>query len=204
MARKAYTGFNEQTTQNLLLDSGAIFVNFDADVDTYETAMEGGKLLGATSGGNSFEAVPEFRQIQVDGVRGKAKGLSILESWEVSLTTNLLEFKEETYKHALAAVQSTDRTIGHGEYTEIKARNYVDDDDYIDNITFVGTISGGTKPVIVQIYNALNMEGLTIENSDGEDIVAELKFEGHYDASNLDNPPFAILYPKLEDPLDIG
>lgn len=190
----AYTGFNEDTTKNLLLDAGAIFVNYDVEVDTFATAKE--KLLGATSGGNKFEAKPEYRQIGVDGVKGKAKGLSILESWEVSLTTNMLEFKEETYKHALAGVKTSEVTSIDGDYTKIEAKNFIEDADYIDNITFVGTLSGSTRPVIIQVYNALNMEGLSIENKDGDDIVAEMKFEGHYDASNLDNPPFAIFYPK--------
>lgn len=197
MAKRSYSGFNENTTKNLLLDAGAIFVNFDVEKDTFESAKE--KLLGATSGGNSFEAVPEFRQVEVDGVKGLAKGLSILESWEVSLTTNMLEFKEDTYKHALAAVQSNSKDLDGDEYTEIRAKNFVEDEDYIDNITFVGTISGSDNPIYIQIFNALNMEGLTVENVDGDDIVAELKFEGHYDASNLDNPPFAIFYPKRID-----
>lgn len=191
--RKTYSGFNENTVNNLLLDAGAVYVNYDIE---QPHASQKDKLLGATSGGNTFEAVPEYRQIEVDGVKGKAKGLSILESWEVNLQTNMLEFREETYKYALAAIESAEQTIDGNEYTEIKARNYVLDEDYLDNVTFIGTVSGSASPVIIQVYNALNMEGLSINNVDGSDIVAQLKFEGHYDAGNLDNPPFAIYYPN--------
>lgn len=192
---KTYSGFNENTTKNLLLDAGTIFVNFDTKVDSFETARAT-KLLGATSGGNKFNAVPSFRQIEVDGVKGKAKSLSILESWEVALETNMLEFKEDTFKHALASMQTTAKTIDGNDYTEIKGKNYISDIDYIDNITYVGTVSGSNEPIIIQIFNALNMEGLEIDFKDGEDIVAAMKFEGHYDSNNLDNPPFAIYYPK--------
>lgn len=196
MSKKSYSGFNEETTQNLLLDAGAIFVNFDIEEDTYDTAIEGGKLLGATSGGNTFAAVPEFRDVAVDGVKGRAKGLSFITAWEVTMTTNMLEFKEETYRRALAAAQVEDREIGDGNYKSIKAKNYISDEDYIDNITFVGTISGSSNPVYIQVYNALNLGGLTVNNADDTDIVAELVFTGHYDANNLDNPPFAIFYPE--------
>lgn len=193
--RKSYSGFNSKTTEHLLLDAGAIYVNYDLETPFAEQRS---KLLGATSGGNTFEAKPDFRQIEVDGVKGKAKGLSILQSWEVSLKTNLLEFYEETYKHALAAVEQNEVKVIDADYTEIKARNYVKDEDYLDNITFIGTVSGSDEPVIIQVLNALNMEGLSIDNQDGSDIVAELTFEGHYDAANLDNPPFVILYPKKD------
>lgn len=201
MANKTYSGFTKETAENLLLDAGAIFVNYNIEEDTYDSAVEAGKLLGATSGGNTFEAIPEFRQVEVDGVKGKAKGLSILEFWEVSLTTNMLEFKEDTYKHSLAGVNVTEKVGLEGSYSEIKAKNFIEEEDYLDNITFVGRVLGKDKPVIIQVYNALNMEGLSIENSDSEDIVAELKFEGHYDAANLDHPPFAIFYPTNSQPL---
>lgn len=190
---KTYSGFNENTTKNLLLDAGAIFVNFDIETDKFDTAKE--KLLGATSGGNKFEAVPEFRTIAVDGVKGKAKGLQVLDSWSVNMETNMLEFKEETFKNALASIQTLSKTIGTDEYTEIKAKNSIDDTDYIDNITYVGTVSGSDKPIIIQVFNCLNAEGLGVEFKDGEDIVATMKFEGHYASDNLDNPPFAIYYP---------
>ena len=199
MSRRSYSGFNEETNQNLLLDAGAIFVNFDIEEDTYDSAVESGKLLGATSGGNTFAAVPEFRDVAVDGVKGKAKGLSILTSWEVTMTTNMLEFKEETYRRALAAAQVEDKTIGDGDYSSIRAKNHVSDEDYIDNITFIGQLSGSSKPVYIQVYNALNLGGLTVNNADDTDIVAELVFTGHYDANDLDNPPFTIFYPKKNE-----
>ena len=192
---KTISGFNSETAKNLILDAGAIFVGFDIENDTYETA-KATKLIGATSGGNTFEAKPEFRNVEVDGVKGKAKSLSFLTSWEVTMSVNLLEFREETFKYGLAAVNSNDLTIGGKDYVSIKARNDITDTDYLDNITFVGTISGSSEPVIIQVYNALNLEGLSVNAVDGDDVVAELVFTGHYDPEDLDNPPFAIFYPK--------
>ena len=52
---KTITGFNKETAKNLIIDAGAVFVNYDIEKDTVETAKE--KLIGATSGGNEFSAV---------------------------------------------------------------------------------------------------------------------------------------------------
>lgn len=193
---KTITGFNENTAQNLMVDAGAVFVNFDIEKDTLETAKD--KLIGATSGGNEFKAEPEFRDIQIDGVKGKVKGLNLLESWEVTFKTNLLEFKKETFAYALAGAETEEVQVNEHKYTKISGKNQVTVCDYIDNITYVGNISGSDNPVIIQIYNCLNTEGLTVTPKDGDDIVAELTFEGHYSADKLDNPPFAIYYPDFE------
>ena len=68
--------------------------------------------------------------------------------------------------------------------------------DYIENVTFVGKISGSEKPVIIQIYNALNIDGLTLQTKDKDEAVIALNFVGTYDTKTLDVPPFKIYYPK--------
>lgn len=193
---KTITGFNKETAKNLIIDAGAVFVNYDIETDTVETAKK--KLIGATSGGNEFSAVPTFREIQVDGVKGKVSGLRPLESWEVHLKTNLLEFKEDTFSYALAGAEVSETTVGEASYQKVQGKNCILEEDFIDNLTLMGNISGSKEPVIIQIFNALNTEGLTINMADSEDIVMELDFEGHYSVDKLDNPPFAIYYPKKE------
>lgn len=191
---KTYSGYTAKTSENLLLDAGAFFANFDMDTDTFDTAVTAGKLLGATRGGGSFSAVPEFRSIEVDGVKGKAKGLQVIDSWEVKMASNILEVAREALAQALAA--SVTDTGTNVDYDILTAKNQVDLTDYIENITYVGTRSGSDKPLIIQIYNALNKNGLTLETADKGESVVALEFEGHYKDSDLDTPPFAIYYPK--------
>ena len=190
---KTYSGFQTTTAQNLLLDAGAFFFNFEVGTDTFDSAVSGGKLAGATRGGGRFVAVPNIRPIPVDGVKGKAKGLQVIDSWDVSLSANVLEMSKETLAKALAAgvVDDTDPN-----YSEITANNYIDVTDYIDNVTWVGKISGNDEPVIIQVYNALNVDGLTLETQDANEAVIAMKFDGHYDTTELDEPPFKIFYPK--------
>lgn len=191
--RKSYSGYTAATAENLLLDAGAFFINFEVDTDDFDSAVAAGKLLGATRGGGSFSAVPEIRSIEVDGVHGKAKGLQVIDEWAITLSANVLEVTRENLASALLAseIDETDEV-----YDVIRAKNYIDLTDYHDNITYVGKISGADEPLIIQIYNAINTTGLTLETEDRSEAVTAMEFEGHYDETELDSPPFAIYYPK--------
>ena len=193
---KTYSGFNSNTAEKLLLDAGAFFKNFNVKTDDFDSAVSAGKLIGATRGGGQFEAKPSVRQIQVDGVKGAAKGLQVIDAWDVKMMANVLEIAPASLKLALAASEMDEDTYNEQGYAEIKAKNYIEIEDYIENITYVSKISGKQKPVIIQIYNTLNVDGLTLSVKDKDEAVIALNFSGSYDPTKLDNPPFAIFYPK--------
>lgn len=193
---KTYSGFNSNTAENLLLDAGAFFKNWNLETDTYSTAKAAGKLIGATSGGGEFSATPEVRQIEIDGVKGRAKGLEAVDSWEVSLKGTFVEVSKEVLQLALGAADSdTDTDSGK---TTITARNNIELTDYVSNITWVGTISGSDDPVIIQIKNALATDGVTLSVEDKNNATVEATFYGHYDTDDLDTPPFVIVFPDMD------
>ena len=197
---KKYSGFTTDTTKSLVLDAGAFFKNFVVGTDTFDSAVAAGKLLGATKGGGEFSAVPDIRQIEVDGVAGRGKGLEVINSWDVYLKANVLEIKESTIQAALcASVVSTSTSVS--DYDIIKARNSIELSDYIDNIVWVGTLSGSDDPVIIEVKNALNTDGLKLTTTDKNEAVIEMTFYGHYLQEDLNNPPFAIYYPQTTTPI---
>lgn len=191
---KKYSGFTTETAKSLLLNAGAYFKNYDVGTDDFDSAVTAGKLIGATKGGGEFSAVPEIRQIEVDGVAGRAKGLETIDSWDIYLKANVLEVKEATIQSGLAA--SSVDTSTNTNYDIITASNNLEVSDYIDNITWVGTLSGSDKPVIIQIFNALNTEGLKFSTTDKAEATISLTFYAHYTQDDLDTPPFKIYYPK--------
>lgn len=191
---KKYSGFTTETAKSLLLNAGAYFKNYDVGTDDFDSAVAAGKLIGATKGGGEFSAVPEIRQIEVDGVAGRAKGLETIDSWDIYLKANVLEVKETTIQSGLAA--SSVDTSTNANYDIITASNNLEVSDYIDNITWVGTLSGSDKPVIIQIFNALNTEGLKFSTTDKAEATISLTFYAHYTQDDLDTPPFKIYYPK--------
>lgn len=186
-------GITTKTAQHFLLDAGAFYKNFQFDTDTVETAKE--KLIGATKGGGSFKAVPTYRTIEVDGARGKVKGTEILESWEVVMEANVVEVTAETLAMSLAISQT--EAITDKNYTKIEGRNCIKLDDYIENITWVGTLSGSDDPVIIQVFNALNNKGIELKLEDKTEGVIPLSFEGYNDGTDTSKPPFVIYYPKV-------
>lgn len=194
---KVRTGYNTKTMENLHTGAGAYFKNFTVGVDTYETARTDGKLLGATQGGGEFKAAAEIRQIEIDGLPGKAKGAEIIDSWEVSLGMTFIETTPETLALSLGAADID--TTTNGTYNIIQGRNAFEDADYIDNITYIGTLTGSDEPIIVQVFNALSTDGLNIKVEDKKEGTIPVTVFGHYEDNgdgSLDAPPFKIYYPK--------
>lgn len=191
---KVKSGFNKQTKEHLLLGAGAFFKNFIVGQDTYESARAANKLIGATQGGGEFKAIAEIRQIEIDGVAGRIKGGETLDSWETSLAINLIETTEETIKLALGAAEID--SITNSMYHIVKGKSEIEDIDYIDNVTYIGTISGSGEPVIIQVLNALSTDGLDIKTEDKKEAVIAVTVYGHYTEDDLDRPPFDIFYPK--------
>lgn len=194
---QTFSGYTSGTAEKLLLDAGAFFINFDAEVDDFDSAVAGGKLLGATRGGGQFRAMPQLRTIEIDGVKGRAKGLQVIDTWEVNITANVLEVTLDGLANALTTSEVDTST--NVLYDILKAKNYIDLSDYIDNITWIGKLSGKDSPVIIQVYNAMNTTGLSLQTQDQSETVIQMDFVGSYDASDLDSPPFAIFYPKTDD-----
>ena len=193
---KVFSGYTEATTQSLLMDAGAFFKNFDVKKDDFDSAVTAGKLLGATKDGGEFSAVPTVRQIEVDGIKGKAKGLEVIDAWDVYLKANVLEIKRETLAAALCASETDEAS--NTKYDIITAKNGIELTDYIDNVTWVGTLSGSDEPVIIQVFNAINTDGLKLTTKDKDQAVIAMTFYGHYTQKDLNTPPFKILYPKAK------
>lgn len=194
---KVRTGYNVKTMENLHTGAGAYFKNFIVGIDTYDSGRSDGKLLGATQGGGSFKAAAEIRQIEIDGLPGKAKGAEIIDSWEVSLGMTFIETTPATLALSLGAADID--SVTNGSYNIIQGRNAFEDGDYIDNITYIGTLTGSDEPIIIQVYNALSTDGLDIKVEDKKEGTIPVTVFGHYEDNgdgSLDAPPFKIFYPK--------
>lgn len=191
---KIISGFNSTTAEKLLLGAGAFFKDYDPATDTPATAVA--KLIGATQGGGSFSAIPTVRKIEIDGVKGSAKGLQVIDEWVVTLTSNVKEVSVESLKLALGAAKSEETTTPTG-YAKITAKSDIEDVDYLTNLTWVGTLSGSDKPVIIVVKNALSINGLNLTVADKSEAVVPITVTGNYDAADLDTPPFEIYYPTL-------
>jgi hypothetical protein len=191
-----FGSYNSKTAESYQLDAGAVFKNWEFGIDTYETAIKAGKLIGATQGGNSLSVIPTMRQVQADGAKGPWKDGEVIDAWKCTLTANFLEMTKDVIKAGLGA--STIDTDSNGFYDIIQAAQYVCSDDYIDNIAWVGRISGSNKPFVVVLKNVLANSGLTFSPADNAEGIVPVTFVAHYDPSDLDTPPVNIYVPKIQ------
>lgn len=201
-AKKLFSGITENTPNNIQLDAGAFFKNFQVGTDTYATAKEAGKCLGATQGGGTATIKATYRQIEVDGAVGRVKGLTDIDTWEISLSATLLETTVDTLKLALGAAKTTVGSASGDvpeKYTMIQGKTGIDDADYIENITWVGAISGTGEPIIIQVFNALNEDGLSYAVAKQSEGKIGVTFYGYNDLNDFETdtvePPFAIYVP---------
>lgn len=182
-------GLTTNTPDNLLLGAGAFYKGWVVGTDTPSTATS--KLLGATDGGGSFAATPAIRQVSVDGAPGPVKGLEVIDGWTATLTANV---KEITAANIELALTNFDATTITGA-SKITTGHDIDDADYATNITWVGSLSGTSNPVIIVLKNALNLNGISLTFADKNEAVLPLTITAHYALSDLETPPFEIIFP---------
>lgn len=192
-----FSGLTANTAKHLQLDAGCFFKNYDPATDTPTSAAS--KIIGATAGGGSFSAVPTIRQIEVDGKKGAVKGFEALDEWVVNMTANVKEITADVLKLALTTGSSSayTATAAAVSYTKVVASSELADSNYINNVTWIGRISGSQNPIIIVIKNALATNGLTLTVADKTEGVIPVTLTAHYTISDLETPPFEIYYPPI-------
>ena len=184
-----YHGITTETAKRLLVDAGAIYINYG---ETDE------RLLGATNDGNTFTIEQDIREVEVDGARGPVKGLRRIIEVRAQIVANLLEMTADNLQLALAGSTKADYPDdGTKEYDSITRKTAIGEDAYIDNVALVGEISGSKKPVICMVKNALSDENLSIETVDKDEAGLQITFTGHFDPADLDEEPWEIRFPVM-------
>lgn len=198
---KRFSGFTDGTMKKRLLDAGAFFKNYDL-TKTYKENRTAGKLICATQGGGSFAATPSVRQVQVDGLATYTRGTEENDEWTAELSMKLLENDANITAMCLGAA-SVVETSGDTQpigYLRVHPKDTFEDDDYIDNVVWVGRWADNQKPVMIVIYNALSIGGLNWAMEDKKETVTECKLTAHYgppDDDGNQDVPFDIFYPEV-------
>lgn len=182
-------GITVETLENLLIDEGAVFINY---------GLDSVRLLGATNEGNTFTVEQEVREIPLAGARGPVKGGRRIITVKPKMTVNLQEITKENLLLALPGAEAVDypeapETATHDSIT--RKRN-IQLTDYVENVALVGEVSGTGEPCICIIKNALAGGNLELALKDKAEAVLKIEFQGHFDPANLDEEPWEIRYPK--------
>lgn len=187
-------GFTPNTALNLQLDAGILVKNIVIS-DTFDiTTITDENKIGATSGGASFTAEPNLRNIfeDLDGAKGNYKDGNVIDTWDITLSSTLKEITKENLK---LAIGPSDVVTGM-TYDKIVPRLDVNTNDYISNVCWLGTINNNASPIIIELKNAMNTNGLNFTASDKATGGIEVELKAHFDLTKAEEVPFVIHIPK--------
>lgn len=181
-----YTKIPENTFKNLQLNAGVLLSAFNPSSATAIDAS----ILGATSGGVSFEATPSFSDFgeDIDNCPANMKELKRLDSWEVKMSGSFVTVDTALGKKLIGAADVSAE--------KITPRNDLKDEDFAD-IWWVGDYSdknGETNGgfVAIHLINALSTGGLKIQSNSKGKGTFDFEFTAHYSMSSQDVVPFEM------------
>ncbi|MFA5378767.1 MAG: hypothetical protein WC455_23650 [Dehalococcoidia bacterium] len=178
------TALTAATFNNLGFDAGILLKNFDyssatdaGDLATLVAAAKaaGTTLLGATKGGLNVSDIPTYFNPDIDGMRGPIKSARYIIDRLIKSSGTLVELRSATLKDIIAAADAA--TVG--DITTITPRADLEDDDYIDNLVWIGDVPGDGGLVLVEFDNALNTNGLTITIPKNDNATFPFEFTAH-------------------------
>lgn len=188
-----FTQIPTDTFKKLQLGAGLLATKFDPATGKVDKA----DIVGATSGGVSFEATPSFTDFgeDIDNCPKNMKELKKLDSWEAKMSGSFvtMDTKAAVSVIGTAAVASDDPT-------KVVPRNSVDADDF-KNLWWVGDYSdvnddgssaGKAGFIAIKLINALSTGGFKIQTGDKAKGTFEFEYTGHYSIENTDIVPFEL------------
>lgn len=188
-----FTQIPTDTFKKLQLNAGILTTEFDPATGE----LSASNIIGATSGGVSFEATPSFTDFgeDIDNCPKNTKELKKLDSWEAKMSGSFVTMDTNVATSVIgtAAVASNDST-------KVVPRNYVEAKDF-KNIWWVGDYSdinedgssaGKAGFIAIKLINALSTGGFKIQSGDKAKGTFEFEYTGHYSSENIDTVPFEL------------
>lgn len=188
-----FTQIPIDTFKKLQLGAGLLTSEFDPATGE----LTASNIVGATSGGVSFEATPSFRDFgeDIDNCPKNTKELKELDSWETKMSGSFVTMDTTAAVSVIgaAAVASNDKT-------KVVPRNSVNDTDFKDiwwvgdysDINEDGSSAGKAGFIAIRLINALSTGGFKIQSGDKAKGAFEFEYTGHYSIKHIDTVPFEL------------
>lgn len=185
-----FTQIPQNTFKNLQMGAGVLLKSFSPAEGTL--ASDG--IVGATSGGVNFTAVPTYSDLgeDIDNCPKNMKELKRLDSWEVKMSGTFV-----TVTPATAGMLTGPADV---EGTKATPRNSLKGSDFTDlwwvgdysEVNEDGTKAGKAGFVAVHMLNSLSTGGFAIQSGDKAKGQFAFEFTGHYSMDAPDTVPFEI------------
>ena len=181
------------TFKKLQLNAGLLTTEFDPATGE----LSASNIIGATSGGVSFEATPSFSDFgeDIDNCPKNTKELKRLDSWEAKMSGSFVTMDTAT---AVSVIGTA--AVASGDQTKVVPRNSIDAGDFKDiwwvgdysDVNDDGSSAGKAGFIAVRLINALSTGGFKIQSGDKAKGTFEFEYTGHYSIENTDVVPFEL------------
>lgn len=185
-----FTQIPSDTFKKLQLNAGVLATTFEPSTGTLTAT----NVIGATTGGISFEATPEFEDFgeDIDNCPKNTMELKKLTSWEVVLSGTFV-----TMDTAVAKSMTGAADIDGSDPTKVVPRNDVDVEKDFSDIWFVGDYSDENTGesagfIAIRVINALSTGGFKLQTTDKGKGNFEFEYTGHYSMSAQGTVPFEV------------
>jgi len=180
---KLSNGITAATWNRVGMDSGIVFQDW---------GLPGQRLLGATSGGNTFTIEVENREMVVDGSAGPIKGSQRRIKSTGKLVANIVEITDDNIKLLLPGVNLAALAAG----TKFTRDCQIKEGDYVGNITLF-VMKGGTDELIgLTVKNCLNLGNFEFGASEDAEAIFPLEMTAHFDPANMAEEPWEVFNPE--------
>lgn len=184
-----FTQIPQDTFKEIQLNAGILLSEFDPKSNEFDVS----NLLGATTGGVTFEANQTFTDYgdDIDNCPKNTKELKKLDSWEAKMSGTYVTVNAALVKKLLGAADADTLDLTH-----IVPRNDIDLNDFSD-VWWVGDYSdkNGKKnggKLAIHIMNALSTGGFKLKSGDKAKGNFNFEYTAHYSMEEQDKVPFEI------------
>ena len=188
-----FTQIPTDTFKKLQLGAGILTTAFDPATGK----LTASNIIGATSGGVSFEATPSFTDFgeDIDNCPKNTKELKKLDSWEAKMSGSFVTMDTNVATSVIGTA-----TVASDDQTKVVPRNYVEAKDFKDiwwvgdysDINEDGSSAGKAGFIAIKLINALSTGGFKIQSGDKAKGTFGFEYTGHYSSENIDTVPFEL------------
>lgn len=181
-----YTKIPETTFQNLQLNAGVLL----SDFNPADATVANENIIGATTGGVNFTAVPAFSDYgeDIDNCPKNMLELKKLDSWDINMSGTFVTVDADSAKNLVGAADASGN--------KITPRNDVLKTDFVD-LWWVGDYSdengesnGGF--VAIHMMNTLSTGGFAIQSNDNGKGNFAFTYTAHYSMDAQETVPFEV------------
>lgn len=188
-----FTQIPIDTFKKLQLGAGLLTSKFDPATGELTAA----NIIGATSGGVSFEATPSFSDFgeDIDNCPKNTKELKELDSWDAKMSGSFVTMDTTAAVSVIGAA-----AVASDDPTKVVPRNSVNDTDFKDiwwigdysDVNDDGSSTGKAGFIAIRLINALSTGGFKIQSGDKAKGAFGFEYTGHYSIEHIDTVPFEL------------